>query len=307
MIRVLNKRHDYSNGLDRQAGVGALKLDGLLMTYMSRKLNGNSPEIFHLETSDTTGYAVDWHAHDCHMLLLPRQGSLLLSTESSKTSHVSRQSFSFVPAGFAHATQATPGQEQHMTLYVDPSYVRRQEQAHGFQDFAKRVDRSGVWQASAALGNILHLHDQLQSNIPTEAFQRQLPNLNHLLFEECARVIASQETQQPQEPLQQVPLVRDIQRYIRENPGANLDVDSIAYEFHLSRRHLTRIFKAATNETLLDFTTRIRLETASGLISNTSLSILEVSLAVGLESPSYLARLFKRHLGLTPSELRKAL
>jgi len=175
MIRVLNKRHDYSNGLDRQAGVGALKLDVLLMTYMSRKLNGNSPEIFHLETSDTTGYAVDWHAHDCHMLLLPRQGSLLLSTESSKTSHVSRQSFSFVPAGFAHATQATPGQEQHMTLYVDPSYVRRQEQAHGFQDFAKRVDRSGVWQASAALGNILHLHDQLQSNIPTEAFQRNRP------------------------------------------------------------------------------------------------------------------------------------
>ena len=46
------------------------------MTYMSPKLNANSPDVFHLETSDTSGYAVDWHAHDCHMLLLPRQGGL---------------------------------------------------------------------------------------------------------------------------------------------------------------------------------------------------------------------------------------
>jgi AraC-like DNA-binding protein len=47
------------------------------------------------------------------------------------------------------------------------------------------------------------------------------------------------------------------------------------------------------------------VETAARLVSGTRLSILEVSLAVGLDSPSYLARLFKRHLGLTPSDLRK--
>ncbi|WP_191637787.1 AraC family transcriptional regulator [Pseudomonas silesiensis] len=47
------------------------------------------------------------------------------------------------------------------------------------------------------------------------------------------------------------------------------------------------------------------METAARLVSCTSLSILEVSLAVGLDSPSYLARLFKRYLNLTPSELRR--
>mgnify|MGYP000642472070 CR=1 FL=1 len=81
------------------------------MAYMSPKFNGPSADVFHLETSDTTGYAVDWHAHDCHMLLLPRQGGLLLSTESSRTTHVARHSISFVPADFAHATQAAPGRE----------------------------------------------------------------------------------------------------------------------------------------------------------------------------------------------------
>lgn len=276
------------------------------MAYMSPKLNGKSCEVFHLETSDTSGYAVDWHAHDCHMLLLPRQGGLFLSTESSQPSHVSRQSFSFVPADFAHATQAAPGREKHMTLYVDPSYVKRQGQMFGYRGFAKQVNRSGIWRATEALESILRLHDQLQGCASAEAFQRQLPHLNHLLFEECTRVIACQQAQpQPSEHQQQATLVHDIQRYVRENLDTALTIESIGHEFHLSRRHLTRIFKAVTDETLLDFTNRTRVETAARLVSCTSLSILEVSLAVGLDSPSYLARLFKRYLNQTPSELRK--
>jgi len=276
------------------------------MAYLSPKLTGKSADVFHLETSDTSGYAVDWHAHDCHMLLLPRQGGLLLSTESSKTAHVSRQSFCFVPADFAHATQAVPGREQHMTLYVDPAYVKHQGQMHALRSFARQVDRTGIWQSSEALDSILRLHDQLQNCASAEAFQRQLPHLNHLLFEECARVIACQQAQpEACERQQQTALVRDIQRYVRENLETGLSIESIAHEFHLSRRHLTRIFKTVTDETLLDFTNRTRVETAARLVSGTRLSILDVSLAVGLDSPSYLARLFKRHLGLTPSDLRK--
>lgn len=276
------------------------------MTYMSPKLGRTSSEVFHLETSDTSGYAVDWHAHDGHMLLLPLQGGLFLSTESSQASHVSRQSFSFVPADFAHATQAAPGCEKHMTLYVDPDFVKRQGQLDGYSTFARQVDRTGTWQGSDVLESLLRLYEQLQGSASAQAFERQLPHLNHLLFEECARVMACQQAQaQPNEQQRQATLVGDIKRYVRENLETELDIDSIGYEFHLSRRHLTRIFKATTGETLLDFTNRIRVEAAARLVSSTSLSILEVSLSVGLHSPSYLSRLFKRHLGLTPSELRK--
>lgn len=156
------------------------------MAYMSPKLTGNSSDVFYLETSDASGYAVDWHAHDCHMLLLPLQGGLFLSTENSKTSHVSRQRFSFVPADFAHATEAAPGREKHMTLYVDPSYVKHQGGMSGFRSFAKQVQRSGIWDGSEALDSILRLHDQLQNSVSPDYFQRQLTHLNHLIFEECA-------------------------------------------------------------------------------------------------------------------------
>ncbi|MEF9672822.1 hypothetical protein QNM99_13375 [Pseudomonas sp. PCH446] len=75
-------------------------------------------------------------------------------------------------------------------------------------------------------------------------------------------------------------LVRDIQRYVREHLQDELNIDLIGYQFHLSRRHLTRLFKACCDETLVDFTNRTRVETAARLISSSSLSILNVSLAV---------------------------
>ena len=277
------------------------------MAHLSPKLKGMSPDVFRFETSDSRGYAMDWHDHDCHMLLLPRLGGLFVATESSQMSHLSRQSFSLIPADFAHATHAAPGREKHMTLYVDSAYVERQGQLDGYEGFARQMHRSGIWQGSEALESILRLHDQLLASASPQAFERQLPHLNHLLFEECARLIACQQAQPlPGERQQHAMLVCDIQRYVRDHLQTDLTVESIGYEFHLSRRHLTRIFKAFTDETLLDFTNRARVETAARLVATTSLSILEVSLAVGLYSPSYLARLFKRYLGVTPSELRKS-
>jgi len=276
------------------------------MAYLSPKLGGASTGVFCLETSDTSGYTVDWHAHDGDMLLLPRLGGLLLATESNPQAYLSNQSFSFVPAGFAHATQAAPGREKHMTLYVDPGYVRHQGQACGYRGFTRQLDRSGVWPASPALENILRLHDQLQHGTSPQAFAQQLPHLNQLLFTECARLIASQPAHaRPRDHQQQALLVQDIQRYVRENLDRDLSVDAIGHEFHLSRRQLTRVFKAVSEQTLVEFINRARVESAAHLLSATSLSILDVSLAVGLQSPSYLARLFQRLLGVAPSELRR--
>jgi AraC-like DNA-binding protein len=277
------------------------------MAHISHKFSGTSAGVFRFEISEGSDYLQDWHAHDCHMLLLPRLGGLLLSTESSKLPvHLSRQSFSLVPSDVAHSTQAAPGREKHVALYVDSDYIRYQGTLAGYRRIAEQPPCSGIWQGSETLGSILHLHEQLALISSPEAFERQLPHLNHLLFEECARLIASQQSPaQTGEHRHNALLVRDIQRYVQEHLQGDLSVELIGYQFHLSRRHLTRLFREFADETLIDFTNRTRVETAARLISSTGLSILDVSLAVGIDSPSYLARLFKRYLGMAPSELRK--
>jgi AraC family transcriptional regulator len=277
------------------------------MAHVSPKFSDMSAGVFRFEISEGSGYVQDWHSHDCHMLLLPRLGGLLLSTELNTTPvHLSRQSFSLVPADFDHSTQSAPGREKHVALYIDSDYIRHQGTLASNSRFDEQTRRSGLWQGSDALDSILRLHDQLAQVSSAEAFQRQLPHLNHLLFDECVRLITHQECAPlPDERQQHALLVRDIQRYVQDHLQDNLSVDVIGYQFHLSRRHLTRLFREFANETLVDFTNRTRVETAARMISSTRLSILDVSLAVGIDSPSYLARLFKRYLGMLPSELRK--
>ena len=56
--------------------------------------------------------------------------------------------------------------------------------------------------------------------------------------------------------------------------------------------------------TPLQFVTRERMLLAQQLIRETSRSLIEIALEVGYTSPSHFAEVFRRTVGMTPSELR---
>jgi AraC family transcriptional regulator len=50
-----------------------------------------------------------------------------------------------------------------------------------------------------------------------------------------------------------------------------------------------------------------RLELARKLLADPKNDVLEIAASVGYESSSHFARVFKRHLGVTPTEYRRQL
>ena len=84
-----------------------------------------------------------------------------------------------------------------------------------------------------------------------------------------------------------------------------VSVEELAAEVRLSRFHFTRSFKAATGEPPHRFLIRIRIEKAQELLVTTDLSISEVAAQVGYSEPAYLARLFRREVGVTPTQYRR--
>lgn len=279
------------------------------MINRSHKLRSMLPDVLHCELSNGDGYAMDWHAHDCHMLLLPRQGSLLLSTEDgSSHAQLSNLSFSVIVPDFGHATSAAHGRESHLTLYVDPDYLRRYGPEHVGADLDARISGHGQWQRSDILDSILALHNQI-----TQAPQSQaggdllrLHHLNHLLFVECMRIVAgTRRISLAEKNVNSAALIRQVQTFIVDNLEVHHGIDTLCDQFHLSRRHLTRLFREITQETVIDYANRQRVERAHRLICENGLSALDAGLAVGIDSPSYLARLFRKYLGLLPSDCRK--
>ncbi|MFJ8228957.1 GlxA family transcriptional regulator [Streptomyces sp. NPDC094448] len=99
--------------------------------------------------------------------------------------------------------------------------------------------------------------------------------------------------------------LRDVQRWIAENPDRDLSVASLAARARLSPRHFARAFHAETGVTPGRYVERIRLEHARRLLEETTRGVEEVSRACGYGTPEAMRRAFVRNLDTAPLEYRR--
>ncbi len=85
-----------------------------------------------------------------------------------------------------------------------------------------------------------------------------------------------------------------------------LDLAALAREAGYSKFHFHRAFAAAYGETPHAYLTRRRLERAKTLLRVANLSVTEICFLVGFESLGSFSALFRRVVGQTPSEYRRA-
>jgi len=94
--------------------------------------------------------------------------------------------------------------------------------------------------------------------------------------------------------------------FIRANLGASLVIPLLAQQVHLSAFHFARLFKETTGTAPHQFVIFQRLEAASRLLTDTTLTIAEITYQTGFSSQSQLAKLFRRWRGITPIEFRRS-
>ncbi|MHC5264235.1 helix-turn-helix domain-containing protein [Streptomyces sp. UC4497] len=95
--------------------------------------------------------------------------------------------------------------------------------------------------------------------------------------------------------------------YMRERYGDPLSVAQIASRVMLSRFYFTRIFKEETGTSPGRFLAAIRIHEARRLIENTSMSVTDVSIAVGYNSLGSFTNAFTAGVGVSPGRLRRGL
>lgn len=81
-------------------------------------------------------------------------------------------------------------------------------------------------------------------------------------------------------------------------------LSAIAAGCGLSQRHLERLFREHAGVTPSRYYMDVRLDRARGMITQTEMSVLQVSVACGFASPEYFARVYRKRFGLTPSRDR---
>lgn len=85
----------------------------------------------------------------------------------------------------------------------------------------------------------------------------------------------------------------------------NLSVGFIADQVHLSVNYLRNIFKESTGESLSDYIKKEKLNLICKLLTDTDISLNEISDQLGFTTKNYFFTFFKKHLDMTPSEYRR--
>ncbi len=91
-----------------------------------------------------------------------------------------------------------------------------------------------------------------------------------------------------------------VQRHLSES----MDTEKLSRELHYSRAHLSRRFKEETGMTLTDYILTKKSEEAARLLALTDKSLIAISDYLGFSSQSHFTRVFKKYIGMTPSEYR---
>ncbi len=102
-------------------------------------------------------------------------------------------------------------------------------------------------------------------------------------------------------------IVDNIKSFIHEHLSEQINVQIIAKELHFTPNYISTIFKSTCKESISSYIMNERINKAINLLSNTKLSINEISDQCGYENVTYFYIQFKKVKNITPAEFRKTL
>ncbi len=99
-------------------------------------------------------------------------------------------------------------------------------------------------------------------------------------------------------------IIRQVQEYMESHYTNKVTVDELAERFAIGRRSFERRFKKATNNTVVEYMQRVKMEAAKRSFESSRKNISEVMFDVGYTDTKAFRTVFKKVTGLTPVEYR---
>ena len=97
----------------------------------------------------------------------------------------------------------------------------------------------------------------------------------------------------------------EVQSYIDDHFAKSISLEGIAQVFHVSKEYLSKMFKQRFDCTVNDYIIRQRMNKARKWLADEDMPIKAVAEMVGYEDVTYFYRVFKKHFGMAPGEMRR--
>jgi transcriptional regulator GlxA family with amidase domain len=92
---------------------------------------------------------------------------------------------------------------------------------------------------------------------------------------------------------------------LRQNVEKNINFKEVADTYHIGYSYFRKMFKKYTGIAPGQYLLQLKIMRAKELLTNSNMSIKEISYELGFHSIYYFSRLYKEKTGMKPSDLRK--
>lgn len=138
---------------------------------------------------------------------------------------------------------------------------------------------------------------------PFEVLSRcTLPDLFDWLKKLVAAYIRG--TQSANEKLS--PVINSILKYVDRNYGKEISLKTLSETYHINAAYLGQLFKRETGEFFSGYLNRYRIGKAKDLLKDPTVKESDIVARVGYTNINYFPNLFKKVVGIYPSEYRSS-
>lgn len=128
--------------------------------------------------------------------------------------------------------------------------------------------------------------------------KKQLDMLNPVIMAEADISAASDNSPFPE-------YIQTALNFINEHYADDISLNDVATHSFMHPGYLSQLIKRYTNESYIDYLTKIRIEKAKELLVSTDEKIAVIGSKVGYNYSQYFHKIFKSVTGFTPHEYRK--
>jgi two-component system, response regulator YesN len=102
-------------------------------------------------------------------------------------------------------------------------------------------------------------------------------------------------------------LIRRATDYIIENYRKDITLEEVSKEVNISPHYFSKLFKDEMGENFIDYLTTLRINAAKEIMKISLMSVKEICYEIGYGDPNYFSRIFKKIVGVTPTEYRDSI
>ncbi len=215
------------------------------------------------------------------------------------TQAVPAGTLNFRPAGQKLRVFPRRGRHRWLSLNIDPAHFK-QISGHSDDCVLKACPNIKGTPMDAALFRVAR--EMTSPGMDTPALVEAISRT--FLIDLARTVVGPRRSQlEQQDGLSQQQFNR-INEFIESADCYAPSISDISELLGISRRHLTRLFRMSSGQTIHAHIAEIRLRKAVDLLARTELSVKEISHKLGFSSPSGLAATFRAATGQSPSQFR---